>query len=417
MYLPPYIHDLHGTAFPTNPFERQIFYRDDLHQLFYWNGTVWVASGGVVLPHHLTHELGGADQVMGTVPATPLALVHRDAAGRSQIANPAVNADIDNMGSRAAADAAHATQTAMGIHGSDVLATPNTLSHRDAAGRSQIANPAANPDIDNMGSRNAAIDVETAARAAADAAHAALTGLGIHGSSVLAAANSLIHRDGGGRSQIANPAVNADIDNMGSRAAAIAAINLYDLLYTCRFLVPWYANFTTATTGSASVTQQGWRAYLQTGTTINSIARLFGQYSGYNVVAANTPVYEVDFVFGAATAQQAQFGLTLSTDPTGVSGGFGIDVLDGAIRAFSSDGAARSTLDLATALNPGNYQTVKQLLVSGAVKTWIDGVAKADKTTNVPTTQSIRQWAVRLTNTAAANKTLGITTPKIAWKP
>jgi len=195
MYLPQYIHDLHGIVFPTNPFERQLFYRDDLHQLYYWNGTGWVASGGVVLPHHLTHELGGADQVMGTVPATPLALIHRDAAGRSQIANPAINADIDNLGSRnvavaaeaaaraaadvaeaaarVAADAAHAAQTALGIHGSAVLPTPNLLVHRDAAGRSQIVNPTIAAEIDNMGARDAAIAAEAAARAAADAAEAA----------------------------------------------------------------------------------------------------------------------------------------------------------------------------------------------------------------------------------------------------
>lgn len=114
MYIGNCIEDLHGTAFPATPFVRQWFFRDDLLQWFYWDGLAWVLPGGLV-PHHLTHELGGADQVMGTVPATPLALVHRDAAGRSQIANPAVNADIDNMGSRVAGDAAEAAARAAAI--------------------------------------------------------------------------------------------------------------------------------------------------------------------------------------------------------------------------------------------------------------------------------------------------------------
>lgn len=61
------------------------------------------------------------------------------------------------------------------------------------------------------------------------ALHAALTAAGIHGSSVAAAINTLIHRDAAGRAQIVDPAVAADIDNMGARNAAIAAIVLGDL--------------------------------------------------------------------------------------------------------------------------------------------------------------------------------------------
>jgi hypothetical protein len=106
MLQPNYIEMIHGNAFPAVPFERMLFYRDDLHEWFLFNGIVWVGFAAV-LPHHLTHELGGADQVMGTAPAIPLALVHRDAAGRAQIVNPAVNGDIDNMGARNAAIEAH----------------------------------------------------------------------------------------------------------------------------------------------------------------------------------------------------------------------------------------------------------------------------------------------------------------------
>ena len=73
------------------------------------------------------------------------------------------------------------------------------------------------------------IAIEAAARAAADAAHAALTAMGVHGSAILATPNTLVHRDAAGRSQIANPAVNADIDNMGSRDAAIVALKFINL--------------------------------------------------------------------------------------------------------------------------------------------------------------------------------------------
>ena len=39
-------HDLaHGTSFPSNPSERDFYYRDDLHQQFYYNGSDWVGIG------------------------------------------------------------------------------------------------------------------------------------------------------------------------------------------------------------------------------------------------------------------------------------------------------------------------------------------------------------------------------------
>jgi hypothetical protein len=67
-------------------------------------------------------------------------------------------------------------------------------------------------------------DAEAAAVAAAlIAIHAALSAAGVHGSSVAAAINTLIHRDAAGRAQITNPSVDADIDNKGSRDAAIEA--------------------------------------------------------------------------------------------------------------------------------------------------------------------------------------------------
>jgi hypothetical protein len=47
MYIDQCIPDLHGTVFPANPFNRELFYRDDLNQWFYWNGTAWVNMGGL----------------------------------------------------------------------------------------------------------------------------------------------------------------------------------------------------------------------------------------------------------------------------------------------------------------------------------------------------------------------------------
>lgn len=135
----------------------------------------------------------------------------------------AIGAAAAALAAALAALAAHVAITAAGIHGSSVAAAINTLIHRDAAGRAQIVNPAVNADIDNMGARDAAILLETLARALADFMHETITAPPIHGSTVAATFDKLVHRDGAGRAQIVNPAVNADIDNLGARDAAIAA--------------------------------------------------------------------------------------------------------------------------------------------------------------------------------------------------
>ncbi|MBA7506122.1 hypothetical protein ES706_04802 [subsurface metagenome] len=132
MYLPPYIRDIHGTVFPPSPIERELFYRDDLHAWYQWNGAGWVNLHNPTIIEH-----------------------------GNEWHNP-------NFATEAALSA-HIATTGAGIHGSTVVATPHRLVHRDAAGRSQIANPAANPDIDNLGARDAAI-----------AAHKDLT-TGVHG--------------------------------------------------------------------------------------------------------------------------------------------------------------------------------------------------------------------------------------------
>lgn len=183
MLLGNYVEMIRGTAFPALPYEPQLFYRDDLNTWFIYDGTAWVSL------------LGGM-------------IVHGNAWHAPAFAT-------------AAALAAHIAAVVAGTHGSSVAAAINTLIHRDAAGRAQIVNPAVNADIDNMGARDAAILVEALTRALADFMHETITTPPIHGSTVAATFNMLVHRDGAGRAQIINPTVNADIDNLGARNTAI----------------------------------------------------------------------------------------------------------------------------------------------------------------------------------------------------
>jgi hypothetical protein len=60
-------HELvHGTSFPASPVERQLFYRDDEHKCYVYNGSNWVeltAGGGAPPAHASTHQDGGSDEI------------------------------------------------------------------------------------------------------------------------------------------------------------------------------------------------------------------------------------------------------------------------------------------------------------------------------------------------------------------
>ena len=133
---------------------------------------------------------------------------------------------------------AHEAVETVPIHGSASAATASKLVHRDASGRAAVVNPAADSDIDTKGARNAAISTHAAAATAVHGVggstvesasgsqqkvdtHAALTVEGIHGSTDLATADKLMHRDSSARSKVADPAVDGDIDNRGARNTAI----------------------------------------------------------------------------------------------------------------------------------------------------------------------------------------------------
>ena len=217
-YIHDYIEMIHGNAFPAAPVARQLFYRDDLNIWYIYDGTAWVDLMAAAMIIHgnawhapafatvadlLAHiAVTGAPIHGSSVLAAINTLIHRDATGRAQIVDPAVAADIDNLGARDAA-----VVLALGLH-----AALDTGVH--GVGGSTV---------DSVADRDAAILVETLARALADFMHAAITTPPIHGSTVAANINTLIHRDAAGRAQIVDPAVAADIDNLGARIAAIVA--------------------------------------------------------------------------------------------------------------------------------------------------------------------------------------------------
>ena len=112
------------------------------------------------------------------------------------------NLDLSGLATSQALTA-HANST--NVHGATAAATASRIMMRDAAGRAQVAAPAAAADI--------------ARKDTVDAVNTALTTHGnlvsAHGATAAATANRIILRDAAGRAQVANPSAATDIANKG----------------------------------------------------------------------------------------------------------------------------------------------------------------------------------------------------------
>ncbi|WP_036647300.1 phage tail protein [Paenibacillus wynnii] len=166
--------------------------------------------------------------------ATPSTLIKRDSSGRAQVVAPsaagdiAIKSTVDAAITTAATDATtkantvqtnlntHAATATVGVHGSASVVTVNTLMHRDASGRAQVASPSAAADI-------ARKDTVDAVQTNLDN-HKNATG-GVHGATSAATINALIQRDSAGRAQVAAPLAAADIARKDTVDNAITGLS------------------------------------------------------------------------------------------------------------------------------------------------------------------------------------------------
>jgi hypothetical protein len=150
-----------GTSFPASPVEKQLFYRTDLHKLYYYNGTTWVdmAGGGVTVHNDLTgrdaadchplaaitgladhsarHEDGGADEIsIAALSGEPAELTTHKNAPISPTVHPTPNLYIPGSNAQAifqTASSPTSTFTALiNAAGSGGLTTTNVPYDGDA---------------------------------------------------------------------------------------------------------------------------------------------------------------------------------------------------------------------------------------------------------------------------------------------
>ena len=114
-----------------------------------------------------------------------------------------------------------------GIHGSSYTEEAGKLAHRDSQGRARVGNPSHDKDAANKGyvdttasDLQSNIDdldeyVKNDLQQDIVQDHIDTTSEGIHGSSVQPDADTLVHRDGVGKTQVATPSDNNDATNKG----------------------------------------------------------------------------------------------------------------------------------------------------------------------------------------------------------
>jgi len=288
MLLAPYVEMIHGPAFPANPIERQLFYRDDLHAWFQWNGAFWV---NLHSPAIIIHDIAGPWHTSGATPGQILQanlnglpidatntdvqvaiavllaharqhpitdpLDHTSGATLGRILQANINGlpiDATNTDAQVALAVllAHARQhnvidpldhisgatpgqilqanlnglpidaTNTDVQVAAAVAIAHARQHNiiDPLDHTSLATPG---QILQANANGLPIDASnTDAQVAGAVIHVGIQAVGVHGSTVLATPNRLVHRDAAGRSQIVNPTIAAEIDNMGSRDLAIA---------------------------------------------------------------------------------------------------------------------------------------------------------------------------------------------------
>jgi hypothetical protein len=98
------------------------------------------------------------------------------------------------------------------------------------------------------------------------------------------------------------------------------------------------------------------------------------------------PQFEIYVRFSSVAAMNfwCLWGGTANTPEGATEKKFGIKVIDGALWAYSGDGSAQSALDLSTALIASTWYRIRVKRTASGVLTYVDGVAKTEKTTNVP---------------------------------
>ena len=233
---------------PTPNASGRIYIATDTNRIFRDNGA-WGLIEGALDAHTALTAAHSA-----TAAATVDRIILRDAAGRAKVVAPSAEDDIalkSNVTTVQTNLTTHTGTETAGVHGSASAATVNKLIHRDAAGRAQVAAPSVAADIarkdtvdavqtnlttheGNTTTAHGAVSAATASKlvvrdasgraafaapsAAGDAAilstvttHAALTAAGTHGSASAATVNTLIHRDASGRAKVVAPSAADDI--------------------------------------------------------------------------------------------------------------------------------------------------------------------------------------------------------------
>lgn len=270
---------IHGTSFPSAPVERQLFYRDDEHKWYIYDGSAWVwlggggGSGDMLKSVYDTDDDGVVDnseKLEGNTKAqvqdhTPKAhtLASHSSKAHSELTGVGTadhHVKYTDAEAKAQAEGAKLDDHAAPDDNTDLDATTlkhglmpkadkskldgvqdNATKYPDTgeqpfldADHAKLDGIAAGADVTGSNPPQAhkashqdggsdEISIAGLAGESAElASHKGVETAGVHGSASAATANKLVHRDANGRAAIAGPSADGDIDNKAARDSAIS---------------------------------------------------------------------------------------------------------------------------------------------------------------------------------------------------
>ncbi len=191
---------INGTSFPGSPVERQLFYRNDLHEWYIFNGSAWVSLQGAG---------GGGDMLKSVYDTDDDGIVDN-----SEQLEGSTKVQVQDHTPKAHTLASHSTKAHTELSG-----VTSDQHHAQLHGA----------DHENGGAQEinlAGLDGESADLAT----HKAVETAPVHGSTATATANKLVHRDANGRTSVAAPissgqvAIKANVDTVQTNLDSHAAL-------------------------------------------------------------------------------------------------------------------------------------------------------------------------------------------------
>jgi len=436
-------HELvHGNSFPDSPVERQLFYRDDEHKWYIYNGTGWVdlqgagGGGGMEVHGNEYHDPNFEEEGV----AASLVETHRTTATHTQPQPPATHktshqdggsdevsvAGLSGLLADGQTPLAHKTSHQDG--GADEMSVAGL--NGELAGLQKVKDHTHQSAGSGVGGK---LDHGLALNGLSDDDHPqyikhslatavsnflVASGAGVFVKKTLAEVKTLLNW----AADIATHAAVADAHHAEDHASRHQFLG-DDLLDIGKLIVlgawsytDWQTrdNWTDYLVGSGGVTWLGILAMRpNTGATLNSIGSLYCGSSVSMSPVSNGRLVACNIALRSAVTDSEVWAVARRSDedpdsfPSLIERHVGFRVLNGRLYASNGNGTNGTQTDTGIDFAQYGAKILVALGGSGEIKFYCNSVLVATHTTNLPATYGYRAW-YGIENTIAADKVLEV---------